>query len=58
MLEQEIKVLEQALNAANKAGVFGLQDSALIAQSLFKITNFVTTTLAKGELVEKSKSNK
>jgi hypothetical protein len=35
--EQAFHVLTQALNAANKAGVYNLQDSAYIAQSLFVV---------------------
>jgi len=32
---EHLKIIEQALNAANKAGVFTLQESAAIAQAIF-----------------------
>jgi len=38
-LEQAIKIMEQALNAASKAGVFNLQDSATVYQALATISN-------------------
>lgn len=38
-LEQAIKIMEQALNAASKAGVFNLQDSATVYQALATIGN-------------------
>lgn len=37
MVEQSLKVLEQALNVANKAGVFNLQDSAVVLQALTNV---------------------
>jgi len=40
-LEQAIKIMEQALNAASKAGVFSLQDSATVYQALATIGNML-----------------
>ena len=38
MLEQSLKILEQALNVANKAGVYTLQESATIAQAFQNVS--------------------
>ena len=38
MLEQSLKILEQALNVANKAGVYTLQESAAIAQAFQNVS--------------------
>jgi hypothetical protein len=45
--EQAIKILEQALNASSKAGVFNLQDSATVAQALQNVIQFVNTNHCK-----------
>lgn len=36
-MEQSIKILEAALNGANKAGVFSLQESATIFQAFYNV---------------------
>jgi prophage tail gpP-like protein len=43
-LEQAIKIMEQALNAASKAGVFNLQESATVYQALATIGNTLGVT--------------
>jgi hypothetical protein len=42
MLEQSLKVIEQALGRANKAGVYELQESAIIVQAFTNIVNELT----------------
>jgi hypothetical protein len=39
MLEQSLRILEQALNGANKAGVYTLQESEVIAQAFRVVSN-------------------
>jgi hypothetical protein len=46
-LEQAIKIMEQALNAASKAGVFNLQDSATVYQALATISNSLGDNVVK-----------
>ena len=38
-IENHLNVISQALNKANQAGAFSLQDSAVIAQSLGAVLN-------------------
>jgi hypothetical protein len=47
MIEESLKVLGQALNSANKAGVFNLQDSAIVAQALQNVIQFVNSNPLK-----------
>ncbi len=39
-MKQELSILEQALDAANKKGVFGLADASLIAQALSNLNTY------------------
>lgn len=40
-MEQAFKILEAALNSANKAGVFNLQESAAVYQAYAHLKGFV-----------------
>ena len=51
-LEQAIKIMEQALNAASKAGVFNLQDSATVYQALATIGNLLGDKEPAPEVVQ------
>ena len=58
--EQSLKILEQALNASSKAGVFNLQDSATVAQALQVVAQFIHSNPCKEDQpeVEKEVKNK
>lgn len=54
-MEQSLKILEAALNAANKAGVFNLQESAAIFQAFSQVKSQVEIDTKKENVVESSK---
>lgn len=54
-MEQAIKILEVALNGANKAGVFTLQESATVFQAFHTVKASLET---KTENVTEVKSSK
>ena len=51
-MEQSLKILEAALNAANKAGVFNLQESATIFQAFSQVKFQLETETKKEKIVE------
>ena len=59
MIEESLKVLGQALNSANKAGVFNLQDSATVFAAINVLKQEFISQPQPGETeLEQIKSNK
>tara|TARA_R110000851_G_scaffold27764_7_gene77904 strand:- start:2648 stop:2881 length:234 start_codon:yes stop_codon:yes gene_type:complete len=49
-MKNQLSILTQALNKANQGGVFNLQESAVVAQALSTVAQYVERNEARDEV--------